>query len=364
MNIYDTIYMLAAIEELTPEPTFFKRRYFPTDMNMDVFGSAKVLADYKENSRKAAPFVLPRIGALPVGHGGFSTYELEPGNISISKPLTIDQLTKRGFGESIMSTATPEVRARRLLMGDLSDLSARVSRTEEWLACQTMLKNGCVMRHQTDDPEIYEDIPVQFYDGENNPGLFTPSTAWTHTVKNADGTLTIGNWYFDVIKMIKMLTQRGRAATDLVVANDVGNFLMEDLWIIGMMDNRRAEYGTINPTELTPYVTNLGRFNFGGRRLDIFVNDGTFEDSKGIETPFLEEGSAIVTAPACGKGLYGAVTQKEMDNAWHTYSGTRVPNYLATIKPPMDETVVSSRPLFVPKTTCPWISANNVFDAA
>ena len=47
-----------------------------------------------------------------------------------------------------------EVRARRLLMGDLSDLSARVSRTEERLSCDTMLDNGCIMRHQTDDPEI------------------------------------------------------------------------------------------------------------------------------------------------------------------------------------------------------------------
>lgn len=260
-----------------------------------------------------------------------------------------------------MSTATPEMRARRLLMGDLSDLSARVSRTEEWLACQTMLDNGCVMRHQTDDPEIYEDVPVQFYDGENNPGLFTPGTPWTHTVKNADGTLTIGNWYFDVIKMIKMLTQRGRAATDLVVANDVGNFLMEDLWIIEMMDNRRADYGAINPKELTEYVTSLGRFNFGGRRLEIFVNDGTFEDETGKDTPFLEDGSAIVTAPNCGKGLYGAVTQKEMDAKWHTYAGTRVPNYLSTIVPPADETIVSSRPLLVPKTVSPWTSGKKGF---
>ena len=86
MNIYDTLYMLAAVEELAPEPTFFKRRYFPTDMDLDVFGTSKVLADYKEGNRKAAPFVIPRVGPLPVGRGGFSTYELEPGNISISSP--------------------------------------------------------------------------------------------------------------------------------------------------------------------------------------------------------------------------------------------------------------------------------------
>ena len=53
-----------------------------------------------------------------------------------------------------------------------------------------------------------------------------------------------------------------------------------------------------------------------------------------------------------------------MDNKWHTYAGTRVPNHLSTIKPPADETVISSRPLFVPKTPSPWISAKNVFDAA
>lgn len=358
MTIYDTLYMLAAIEELAPEPTWFKRRYFPTDMAMDVFGTSKVLADYKEGNRKAAPFVLPRIGPLPVGRSGFSTYELEPGNISISKPLTIDQLTQRGFGESIMTTITPEERARRLLMGDLSDLSARVSRTEERLACDVMLNNGCIMRHQTDNPEVYEDVEAHFYDGENNPALFTPASGWEH----GKDEHTPGNWYRDVIQMIKMLTRRGKPATELLVSNDVGNFLMEDPWIQYVMDNRRADYGAINPQELTEYVISLGRFNFGGRKLEIFVNDGTFEDHTGKETPFLEEGSAIVTAPNCGKGLYGAVTQKEMDNKWHTHAGTRVPNFVSTIVPPADETIVSSRPLLVPKTVSPWTAAKKVFD--
>lgn len=359
MNIYDTLYMLAAVEELAPEPNFFKRRYFPTDLTMDVFGTSKVLADYKESNRKAAPFVLPRIGSLPVGRSGFSTFELEPGNISISAPLTIDQLTKRNFGESIMSTATPEMRARVLLMSDLSDLMARITRREEWLACETMLNNGCKMRHQTDNPEVYQDIPVHFYDGENNPALFTPAAAWEHSKDEH----TPGNWYWDIVKMVQMLTHRGRPATDLIVANDVGAFLMEDPWVHYMMDNRRADYGAINPEALTEYVTSLGRFNFNGRRLEIFVNDGTFEDETGAETPYLKDGSAIVTAPNCGKGLYGAVTQKEMDNQWHTRAGTRVPNHVSTIVPPMDDTCMSSRPLLVPKTMCPWTSAKDVFAA-
>ncbi len=179
-----------------------------------------------------------------------------------------------------MSTVTPEQRARQLLMGDLSDLSARISRREEWLACETMLNNGCIMRHQSTDPDIYDDVPVTFYEGANNPALITPAAKWTHSADEKKP----GNWYFDVIQMVKMLTLRGRAATDLVVSNDVGNFLMEDPWVLYMMDNRRADYGALNPQELTPYVTTLGRFNFGGRRLEIFVNDGTFEDMTGKDT--------------------------------------------------------------------------------
>ena len=160
--------------------------------------------------------------------------------------------------------------------------------------------------------------------------------------------------------MIKLLVKRGRPATEMLMGNDVGNFIMEDPWVLKMMDIRHADYGAINPEAMTEYVTSLGRFNFGGRRLELIVNDGTFEDHNGVETPFLDPTSIVITAPNCGKGLYGAVTQKEMDNQWHTYAGTRVPNRLSTIVPPADETICSSRPLFVPKTMCPWQSAKNV----
>lgn len=360
MNIYSTYYMLAAVRELAPEHTFFKRRYFPTNQTMDVFGTSKVLVDYKEGSQKRAPFVLPRIGSVSVGREGFSTYDLEPANISLSMPLTLDHLTNRGFGESLMSGYTPEQRARMMLVGDLEELSARISRTEEWLAVQTMLDNGCVMRHQTEVEDVFEDIPVKFYDGDNNTALYTPDAAWEHTKENTDGTLSVGNWYADICNMIKMLTRRGLPARELLVASDVGEFLLEDLWIQKMMDNRRIEMGRIAPTELTDYVTEIGTFNFKGRNLTILVSDGTFEEN-GVDVPYMPDGSVIVTAPDCGKGLYGAVTQLENDGNFHTYAGTRVPQHIFTIKPPTKETQLTARPLFVPKRKSPWTVAKKVF---
>ena len=65
MDIYSTYYMLEAVREIPLEHTFFKERYFPTDSSMDIFGTSKVLVDYKKNTQGVAPFVLPRVGAIP-----------------------------------------------------------------------------------------------------------------------------------------------------------------------------------------------------------------------------------------------------------------------------------------------------------
>lgn len=358
MDIYSTYFMLAAIREIPLEHTFFKDRYFPTDSAMDIFGTAKVLADYKENTQKKAPFVLPRIGAIPVGRDGFSTYELEPANISISIPLTIDQLQNRGFGESLLSEMTPADRATYFLMNDLSELSARISRTEEILAVQTMLNNGTTMRHRTDREDVYEDIGVQFYEGANNPAQFTPSAAWTHSTYS-NGTWTKGSWYNDICAMIKMLTRHGRPVSDILVASDVGDFLMSDGWVLAMLDNRRTEMGRLAPEVLTEYVHEIGVFNFEGRTLPIIVNDGTYEEN-GIDVPYIPNGTVIVTAPNVGRGLYGAVTQMEADGNFHTYAGKRIPMHYFSLRPPVKETQLTSRPLFVPNRPNPWAVAKNV----
>lgn len=359
MDIYSTYFMLAAVREIPLEQTFFKNRYFPTDNTMDIFGTSRVLADYKEETQKRAPFVLPRIGSIPGTRDGFSTAELEPANISVSMPLTLDQLQQRGFGESLLSQATPAERERHFLVHDLSDLSTRISRSEELLAVQTILNNGTTMRHRTDRVDVYEDIGVKFYDGSNNPAEFTPSADWEHSTY-ANGTWTPGNWYADICAMIHSLTHSGRAVTEILVAEDVGNFLMEDGWVLAMLDNRRADMGRIDPKELTPFVYQIGSFNFKGRVLPILVSNGTYEDENGVDTAYVPAGTVIAIAPNVGRGLYGGVTQMETDGHFHTYAGKRVPQHIFTIRPPARETQLSCRPLFVPKRINPWRVAKNV----
>lgn len=359
LNIYSTYYMLGAVEEIPLEHTFFRDRYFPTNKELDVFGTARVLADYKERGQKIAPFVLPRVGAIPGVREGFNTFELEPCNISVSMPLTLDQLEARGFGESLLSNKTPEQRANALLIADLKELSSRISRAEELLAVKTILDNGATMAHQTSDPTIYQNITAKFYDGVSNPALYTPNSMWTHSTKSGE-TWTPGSWYQDMCNMVSQLTTKGRPAKEFVISPDVADFLLNDGWFLYMLDNRRIEMGQVKPEELTESVYQLCTFNFHGRNLAILVDEETYEDNAGNDTAFLPAKTVIVTAPDVGRGLYGAVSQVEKDEKFHTYAGMRVPQHIATQQPPALETHLTARPLFVPKRANPWCVAKNV----
>ena len=108
--------------------------------------------DTEENpDRKMAAFVSPRVGAIPMERMGYEIHEFEPASIGVSRPLTSDDLTKRGFGEAIYANSTPAQRAAKLVQNDLADMDGRIIRTEEWMCAQTMLDNGCVMQEMLDN---------------------------------------------------------------------------------------------------------------------------------------------------------------------------------------------------------------------
>ena len=364
VDIYDTMYMLQAVRLLPPEHTFFKARYFPTNQSLDVFTTSKVLVDFKQETLRLAEFTHPDFGPVAVGRDGFATYELEPANISISRPLTLAQLERRGFGESILSTATPADRARLLLAGDLDELNKRISRTEEKLAIDTMIGNGATIKQRInntgDDAKDFEDLEVKFYDDVKNPTEYTLKAKWTHSTKTGD-QWKIGSWYYDIANMAKTLTRSGNPATEVIVSADIAQFLLEDPWVIEMADNRRIELiNPINPAELTDFVYELFTINFLGKALRILVSDGTYVDAKGKDQPYMPAETVIVTAPNCGKGLYGAVTQMDEAGNIQTYTGTRVPMYFFTRKPPMKEVILTTKPLFVPVRPNPWMVAKKV----
>lgn len=77
----------------------------------------------------------------------------------------------------------------------------------------------------------------------------------------------------------------------------MGEFLMEDPWILKMLDNCRVELGHVAPTELTEYVTELGVVNMAeDSLLEIAVQLGLKANARMSKADIAQ---AIYAALAC-----------------------------------------------------------------
>ena len=349
MNIYKTKTMIAAIKQMAPATSFLRDRYFPSGAG-DIFPTDEVLIEIKDAAgNKLAPVVLPRKGGVSVEREGYSTYRAEPALVAPCRPLTIDTLNKKGFGEALFSDKTPEQRQADVLMQDLAELDEMITNREEYIAAQCMFNNGYILKQYADKygEGEYKEYEMRFYDNAND-AIYAPSALWSASTADIMG---------DLHAMIRMLTTKGNNATEVLLGSDVADVLMKNEEIRKLMDIKRFEVGEIAPAALPQGAARLGRLNIRGRNIDLITYDGTYVDeTSGEVKSFVPEKQICVTAPGAGRGLYGAVTQMEQsENAYRTHNGRRVPQYWAE-KNGRDLTL-SSRPLFVPRTRDPFISA-------
>lgn len=146
INIYQTQTMLAAIELMTPRNTFLRDRYFPTTEN-DIFVTEDVLVEYKDElKKKLAPCVVPYKGGIPMSRSGYKTERFTPPNVAASRVLSITDLMKKQFGETLFSQQQP---------------------------AQTLLNNGYTLKHYADKygGDKYEEFGITFYDELTNPAI-------------------------------------------------------------------------------------------------------------------------------------------------------------------------------------------------
>ncbi|NLH01177.1 MAG: major capsid protein [Clostridiales bacterium] len=350
MDIYKTKTMLAAIKQMAPVTSFLRDRYFPTGSG-DLFPTEEVLVEYKDaTGRKMAPVVLPRKGSIFVERTGYTTNKMVPPLVAPSRSLTIDDLNRKGFGESLYSDRTPEQRQAEILLEDLTEFDEMHTNREEYIAAQCMFNNGYTLRQYSDKygGSEYIEYEMRFYDEAANPAVYIPGVKWNGSTSDK---------LYDLFLMIRMLTTKGNAATEVLLGSDAATEFLKDATIQKLLDLNNYRIGQIDPVELPQGAARLGRINVRGHIIDLLTYDGTYEDElTGAITPYLPAKQICVTAPAAGRGLYGAVSQIEQsDGQFHTYLGRRVPRYWAEKN--ARELTVSSRPLFIPKTKNPFITA-------
>ena len=302
-----------------------------------------------------AAFVAPRVGAIPMERMGYEIHELEPAFIGMSRELSTDDLTKRGFGEAIYANSTPAQRAAKLTQKDLADMDARIVRREEWMCAQTMLDNGCTMQEMIDNQTKGDTKVVKFYNpGHENDHIYVPAAKW-----NEEG----GKFFEDVAAMCDMLSSRGLASADLLLGADTYNAVLDLEKVQRLLDkNSGIIVGQIEE-QLSPYhgVVYGGTLNFKGHKLNLISVDETYVDDEGKVRPQFPKTDALVTAPGCGHLMYGAITQINYGDTKHTtIASRRVPKFSLNQENDLRKTILKARPLAAPHNYCPWIRVKNV----
>ena len=355
INIFDSYYLQALVEEITPRQTFFKDRYFPTAPE-DIFAADKVLTEYQKGDRQMAAFVSPRVGDIAVGRTGYEIHEFQPAYIALSRILSLDDLRKRGFGDALYHEDTPAKRAARIQLKDLAELDARIVRREEWMAVQTMINNACDMQEYVDANTKGDLLRVRYYDGEFSEHEYTVAVKW-----NAPGN----DFFGDVKNMCRLLTNRGLPAADLILGSNVADAILEIEKVRRLINKDSGIYIGKIEEELSAYdgVVYMGTLNFGGHKLNLISVDENYEDESGNEQKYFPANAAMVTAPGCGHMMYGQITQIDYGNVdYTTYAAKRVPKFMVDQDKDIRRIRLGARPLAAPKHYCPYIYAANVVD--
>ena len=87
--------LLMAVQQLTPAATFLRDRYFPTNDASDIFATDDVLVEFRDGSKKLAPFVAPCKGGVTVLRAGYNMERYTPPFVAPRRVLTLDELRKR-----------------------------------------------------------------------------------------------------------------------------------------------------------------------------------------------------------------------------------------------------------------------------
>ena len=352
LDIFKTHTMLAAVQEINPLKTFLRDRYFPTNESTDLFSTDDVLVEYREGNKKLAPFVAPRKGGVTVLRDGYHMKRYTPPYIAPKRTLTADDLQKKGFGEALFSKLTPAQRQGALMMKDFEEMDVMIARREEAMAAETLLTNGCIMKHIADNKAEGEEMSIQFFDGEENPAIYTAHVDWDEADADILG---------DIYTVCEMLAKRGLGHTDLIVAPDVGAAILDNEKIQKLLDNRNINIGGVDPAILPEGATKIARLNCKGHVVDVLQYSETYTDDNGEDVGYITPGKAIITAPGCGRTIYGAVSQVEQsDGLFHTYTAKRVPKYYSDAQGNTRELYLTSCPLCIPNNKNAWIVINAI----
>lgn len=324
------------------------------------FKTDYVTIEIQDGADVAAPFIVPRIDGVPVERRGYELKRIQPVTIGGKRTLTIDDAEQRQYGEDLHTTLTPEQRQGAMIMKDVFELKNMNKLRREAMVANVIQKNAINWSEVIDENgKRGPDMEMRFYKGKNNPSEFPIAQNWD--TSEAGGKQLLN----DIYKMSDDLINRGLEATMLIVSPDVAQVIVQNEYLLKLLDNKRYELGDMDTKYDTKYksVRRIGRINAYGADVEIYSYGGSYTEpfTKERKT-YLEKGTAIVTSPGVLNTGFGRITQMESDEKLHDYFEVDVPRYLANIKDSSRTVSMKSRPIPYPKFVTPFKVAKVITD--
>lgn len=303
---YDTVELVALIEERKAPLPYLTRNYFPSVLEFD---TEEVAFDYVLGERRMAPFVSPMSAGQVMRSKGSTMKTFRPAYVKPKHSINPAEPLKRMPGEALTGAMSPEARLNIMKAMKYVDQSNMIDNRIEWMVMQ-ILKAGSV----TVEGDNY---PKQVVDYNRDAGL---SITLLTTARWNDSAPQIID---DIESTATAMAQAdfGSPASDIIMAPDVWAVMRKDAGVKDLLDTNYIGGNTMldrapqvfsndeDPTE----VGRMGRFR-------LLVDARDYEDDTGSVVPYMGSGEVLmVSRNIGGVQAFGAILDLDVMHAMRAF---------------------------------------------
>lgn len=326
MGALDTKQLIGIRKQLPKFEPFFLNRFFRSQVN---FETEEVAFDKIKKGVKLAPFVSPMIAGRPNKQLGSTTTSLMPAYLKPHDIVKPGKLLKRVPGEEFNGSMSISDRRLLVVAETLDEQEQSITAREEWMAVQAVL-TGAV----TIEGEDYETQQVDFGRNVANNITLAGAAAWdTVDPDTYNPDPDIEAWA-DLATMVCGM---------LVFSSDTWGTFAGFAHVKDKLETRR---GSASMMELAPQLAKVVQFKGYYGEYECWVYKGKYEDSAGVEQPFMPSGQLLL-APTFNDDVrcYGAIQDAEAIASGGLVSASRYPKNWFTKDPSVENLQTQSAPL-------------------
>lgn len=319
IDMNDTVSLMQAIDKVKQPASFLLDNFF--NQIPPVATTSTIAVEYRKGARRLAPFVVKGAAGVNVSRVSSKIDTYTPPMMAPRRVINPEDISGRGFGETIYSTTTPAQRAERIQARDMVDLQSMIINRKNKMAADILTTGKCIVDGYADDGQLERADEISFDEWD---GKITPTTHWD------DASATI----YEELRNTSQTIQEGsgKVPTIAVCGANVPKYLLNNKeikdWI--MVPNRQ----NLSIVSFQPRITSTQVMHVGtiqSLNLEIYCYQEKYLDDDGQLKPFIGDNDLVMALPGFGRQLHGAVTLVNQNTKqFETYVGQYVPRYSAS----------------------------------